>query len=388
MRALSHYSYVLPVMCSSVWVLVRAMKSSVAMAPKKADTTSASTQLTIAQAISHNNGSVALSVDVGKEFESAVVDGKLTSTINDALTYCTAAVAVASEPLGISCPARTVSQVREASTAASGKTGSAGGLFGGCLGFLALGQDAFPQSTDVGKIGRLLADMKLASDIKDLTGTVIVNMDQMSANTWEPNSLKRANKDAEITAVCLTLYYHREAPHDVCDALVLASKDFVLDGRNLGSGVEFETHKLALAEKEEAEREVLGLSSRRKCLFLADLADQAKKEKLGKDGANDADNLSEALKKNSYFSSWNLDTCRRFLLIGRRLNSGKLASLLDLWEFYHGRGTLVDSISVLRGLCGVFFLNLRPRLRRIYLYSNPHYETLNASIRFCLCEVM
>ena len=125
------------------------------MAPKKADTTSASTQLTIAQAISHNNGSVALSVDVGKEFESAVVDGKLMSTINDALTYCTAAVAVASAPLGISCPARTVSQVREASNAPSGKRGSAGGLFGGCLGFLALGQDAFPQSTDVGKIGKL-----------------------------------------------------------------------------------------------------------------------------------------------------------------------------------------------------------------------------------------
>ena len=187
------------------------------------------------------------------------------------------------------------------------------------------------------------------SDIKTTMGTVIVNLDQLMGDAWTPNSLKRAHKDAEVIAVCLVLYYHREAPSEVCDALVLASRDIVLDGRNLGSGCEFETYKFSFAEKEEAQRDVLGMSSRRKCLFLAALVDQAKKEKLGKDGQNDAEILEFALSSKPEFVGWNVETCRRYLLIGRRLNHPKLTSLLDLWEFYHRRNTLVDSISVLRG---------------------------------------
>ena len=125
------------------------------MSPKKAgvDKTSGAGQLKIDQVLSQ--GSVAFTVDVGKEFESYAVNGKLNETINEAFTYCAQAVGVLSVPFGNSCPARTVSEVRQAINAASGKRGSAGGLFGGCLGFLALGQDAIPQSTDVGKIGKL-----------------------------------------------------------------------------------------------------------------------------------------------------------------------------------------------------------------------------------------
>ena len=189
------------------------------------------------------------------------------------------------------------------------------------MGFSALGESAFAQSTDVGKINKLLGEMKLASDIKNTLGTVIVNLDQLMGDEWKPNSLKRAHKDAEAIAVCLVLYYHREAPSEVCDALVLASRDIVLEGRNLGSGCEFETHKFSFAEKEEAQRDVLGMSSRRKCLFLADLVDQAKKEKLGKDGQPDADILESVLTAKAEFASWNADTCRRYLLIGRRLNN-------------------------------------------------------------------
>ena len=312
-------------------------------------------QLTLPQVVAHSG--VALTVDVGAAFEENVVNGKLNATVNDALTYCAATVTVLSTPLGMACPLRTVKDVRE--SAASGKGAKAGALFGGCLGFLALGENALPQSIDVGKIGKLLVDMKCASDIKTSLGTVIVNMDQTIGDTWEPNSLKRAHKDAEVMAVCLTLYYHKDAPMDVCEALVLASRDVVLEGRSLGSGYEFETHKFALNEKEESDRDVLGMSSRRKCLFLADLIDQAKKERLGKSGANDAECLAELLGKSADFKSWNVDSCKRFLNIGRRLNSPKLGGLLDLWEFYHRRNTSVDSISVLRGLCGVFVLNLR-----------------------------
>jgi len=112
---------------------------------------------------------------------------------------------------------------------------------------------------------------------------------------------------------------------------------------------------------------------------LADLCGQAKKEKLGKDGMNDAEILESILTAKSDFKSWNLETCRRYLLIGRRLNQAKITSLLDVWEFYHRRNTLVDSISVLRGLCGVFVLNLWPWL---YIHSTSHHETLRALVVF------
>eukprot|EP00969_Alexandrium_andersonii_P175279 7751169-Alexandrium_andersonii.AAC.1 len=41
----------------------------------------------------------------------------------------------------------------------------------------------------------------------------------------------------------------------------------------------------------------------------------------------------------------NHDTLRRYLSIGRRITDMRFAKILDLWEYYEQRNTLVDNIS-------------------------------------------
>ena len=51
--------------------------------------------------------------------------------------------------------------------------------------------------------------------------------------------------------------------------------------------------------------------------------------------------------------SLNVDTVRRYLLVARKTKSNEIRNLINTFEFKFKRNAIIDSISVLRALCGV-----------------------------------
>eukprot|EP00969_Alexandrium_andersonii_P165737 7324127-Alexandrium_andersonii.AAC.1 len=154
-----------------------------------------------------------LTIDVGLAFKETVLGGMLEETIRDAFTYCKNSLE--GEPLGLASPARPMDEAVAISGQDASRSGSTGAIFGGCLQHLALEANAFGQSTDIGKIGVLLESMKAATDLKACVGTVMVNTDMVGDVQSGKGFLVRAHKDAEITAACLLLFFHRDAAGEV-----------------------------------------------------------------------------------------------------------------------------------------------------------------------------
>ena len=254
--------------------------------------------------------------------------------------------------MGLASPVRKMTDLVSIARQDTSRSGMTHTMFGGCLHHLALATHAIGQSTDVGKVGVLLEGFTNASDLKVCLGTLTVNLETVGDHESGKEFLIRAHKDAEITAACLVVYFHREATTVVKQALRTAAGDIVFDGRCLGNGSEFECHKLRLVEKEEQARSVLGLSSRRKCLFLVNLVSQAKNEKKTHwEDKSDADVLHAVMLTNHIeLRGWHQDTLRRYSSIGRRLADLRFTKILDLWEYHEQRNTLVDNITVLRGV--------------------------------------
>ena len=271
--------------------------------------------------------------------------GEAEDKIKDAVQWCTDHLH--GSPLGHACGLRGFEEIKTAAI-----TGQV--LFGGALHQLRLNSQAMEESTDFGRIAKFLEKIFVVKDLHLGIGHVKVNLDQAPPQGIEPNSLLRADKDAEIVGACLVVSAHRaDAP--VLEELREAMLDLVFDGRNMGSGSTFWCHKLKFVEAEEAARDVLGMSCRRKCLLLCKLVDQAKTEKIrGADvkDAVDADILRKVLEINQFDvkKTWNQETSRRYLSLGRRIADVRFTSLLDLWEYHEARYALVDGIAVLRGL--------------------------------------
>ena len=294
-----------------------------------------------------------LEVDVCKLFKEAVLTGEVDNIIKKAFEYCQ--VELQGPPLGHASPVRPMADLLSFAGQDTSRSGLTSTIFGGCLHHVALATHAIGQSTDVGKVGKLLEGFTSATDLKVCVGVLIVNLETMGDHESEKGFLTRAHKDPEITAACLVVYFHREAATVVKQALRTAACDIVFDGRCLGNGTEFECHKLRLIEKEEQAREVLGLSSRRKCLFLVHLVNQCKKEnKTHCEDKHDADVLRSVMEANHLdLRGWNHDTLRRYLSIGRRIADLRFTKILDLWEYHEQRNTLVDNITVLRCVLAV-----------------------------------
>ena len=293
---------------------------------------------------------VPLEVDVGKLFKEAVLAGKVDQTIREAFDYCQSELQ--GSPLGLASSVRPMAELLSVAAQDTARSGLTSTIFGGCLHQLALATHAVGQSTDIGKVGVLLEGFATANHLKVCIGTVTVNLDLVGDHDSGKGFLIRANKDAEITAACLVIYFHKRTENMVKQALRAAACDIVFDGRCLGSGSEFECHKLRFVEQEEQARNVIGLSSRRKCVFLVNLVSQAKSEKKTHwEDKHDADILRAVLEANRIdLPGWNLDTSRRYLSIGRRIADLRFTKILDLWEYFEQRNSLVDNITVLRGV--------------------------------------
>ena len=165
----------------------------------------------------------------------------------------------------------------------------------------------------------------------------------------EASGLVRAHKDAHVMAMCLAVYWHRCESDDVQQALHKACSDLVLEARKLGHGAAFSGQKLKLVEAEEEQRKVIGLSAYRKCLCLVTVSEQVQKEGLFVEAKSNADKIMMLLQQSDLkVKTWNVDTVKRYLSIGKRLDSAEVRSLIDRWMFLEQSGAMPADMDDLR----------------------------------------
>ena len=139
--------------------------------------------------------------------------------------------------------------------------------FGGSFGQLNLPKQAI-QAHDFGRVGKMFEDCERVSDIIGGLGTVIIN-----TSTWvgdAPTMLDRCDKDAEIVAVALHLYWTKDDRNCKAfhDSLIQNLRDIPFDAREMGTGSQLDCNILRLSQQEESKREVLGCSAHRMCVML------------------------------------------------------------------------------------------------------------------------
>ncbi len=106
-----------------------------------------------------------------------------------------------------------------------------------------------------------------------------------------------------------------------------------------------------MLEEEERKREVMGMSALGKCTALVEIADALAKEGQG----NDAGAVLKLFQRNRLDSAqWNQETCARYINVGRRLLAmPPVLEILERWESYMGRETMLDNITALRAFTGL-----------------------------------
>ena len=222
-------------------------------------------------------------------------------------------------------------------------------LFSGSLGQLALSTEAIPNNIDNGRIAGVLEEIVKLRDLSDLVGTIVINSDAWTEAT--ATGLHRADKDAEVAAACLVAWLHKTHAEET-EELKIIFADLIFEARPMGVGAKLMCKKLDIIRGEEKKRDYIGMSAVRMTKYLTKMADQIVEEKLFATKKTNAEKLMAMLETEAIAKGWNLDTLKRYLSIGRRLEVPAVANLMDKWEFFHKRNTVVDSISSLRAIVG------------------------------------
>ena len=221
-----------------------------------------------------------------------------------------------------------------------------GVMFSGSLPQLCLPERAV-SAIDSGRIAYIIESATTPTQLNNLVGSIIVNVDNDAAG------FKRANKDAEVDALCLLMYWHREK-EDHTSAFQSIASDLTFHGRRLGTGSKHFAARLELINAEEKSRETLGVSAWRKCIFLTEYSTGVEAEGRFSEVKGAGEKLMKAMAEDcAKIEGWNLDTLGRYLQIGRRLSEESVNRWLILWEAVHKRNAFLDGIMMLRACVGV-----------------------------------
>ena len=241
-------------------------------------------------------------------------------------------------PVGAACPLRKPTDIKQLLDKGTEGVLSAGNLSASSLSASAVA------TIDTGRISLLLTNYRMLKSFKAMVGKVIIN-----ASVWDGKSyeeLIRADKDAEVQAMCLVAYWCKIP--QVSEAFA----DLTFEFRYNGTGSRSLTATLKLCENEDNLRSVLGLSGRRKVCVYADLVQMMLDEGRFTDGADVGDRLLKVLNEDGVSpGKLNADTMKRYIHLGRRCGNDIVKNCLEKWEALNRRDSLVDGITVLRGVC-------------------------------------
>ena len=121
---------------------------------------------------------------------------------------------------------------------------------------------------------------------------------------------KRANKDAEVDALCLLLFWNN-TNSEIKSRLIAIASDLVFLGRRLDDiATKFEMMKA----EENSRSQAMAGSAWRKCSFLSEYADRVILEERFTDDKIPSERLMKAMKEDcTKIEEWNGDTLDRWI---------------------------------------------------------------------------
>ena len=222
--------------------------------------------------------------------------------------------------------------------------GKSGVLSAGSLSALDLHATAV-STLDTGRISHLLTNSTTLASLQSMIGKIIIN-----ASVWDGNcfsGLIRADKDAEVQTLCLVAFWCKN------EQVSAACADLTFDFRALGLGSKQRTATLKLLDVEDKFRAVMGISGWRKVALYHDISKMMIAEgRFADKGVDQGERLITLLKEDGADpGKINADTMKRHIALGRRVCDENVKAIILKWLLGNKRETLVDAISVLRGVC-------------------------------------
>ena len=156
------------------------------------------------------------------KFQKLVISGKVGEELVHAYKHVESLPKL--EPAGITCGIRELAEVKKLSA-----DNSEGAMFSATLSQLCMDERAI-STIDFGRTAYLIENADTDSKLKKMMGVITVNIEE-----GEQLIFKRANKDAEVDALCLLLFWNHTNSEILLRLTAIAS-DLVFLGRRLGQG--------------------------------------------------------------------------------------------------------------------------------------------------------
>ena len=261
-----------------------------------------------------------------------VVDEKLADELTAAYAYVRAHVPATA--LGITVADRPVEDIK----AVLGQGTTATAVTSGSLSMIQLEASAV-NTLGTARIRHVLTSSETLAELKTSLGQISINADVSDIS----KNVRRLDKDAEVQALCLLIYWMRDR------TVASAAADLVFVYVHGGRASHHTTSSMKLIDAEEGSREVIGLSGWRRCIMFNDLLVGIDGEGRFSDVKHDGERLLKAMTADGVQrEGLNNDTVKRYLALGKRLM--KHAGLLMKWEAFCKRSMLIDKIFHVRAV--------------------------------------
>jgi len=183
-------------------------------------------------------GGTPVPINVLELFDQVIENECLGSELANAYAYCQN---LPKDPVGRASTNRPVSEILETATRNRGTLSHC--YVSGALAQLHLLSTSMPDNVNICRIRAALAEIRVLEDIANITqGPIVINVDSFDRAAITMENVLRANKDAEVAALCLVLHW-LQVGADVLDSTKLQaiwfSQDLVFDAQCLGQGSEF-----------------------------------------------------------------------------------------------------------------------------------------------------
>jgi len=178
-----------------------------------------------------------LPTDSADKFKKLVISGNLGEELNKSYQYVTALQKM--QPAGITVATREFADVKKLVS-----DNAEGVMFSGTLSQLRVDERAL-STIDYGRIGYIIESAENDAQLKNMLGVIIVNIED-----GEQLHFMRANKDAEVDALCLLMYWNSQNK-EVQSRLIALASDLVFHGRRLGAGSKVFAAKFELMNADE-----------------------------------------------------------------------------------------------------------------------------------------
>ena len=157
--------------------------------------------------------------DSADKFQKLVISGKVREELVNAHKYVETLPKM--EPAGITCGIRELAEVKKLIA-----DNSEGAMFSATLSQLCVDERAI-STIDFGRTAYLIENADTDSKLKTMMGVITVNIEE-----GEQLIFKRANKDAEVDALCLLMFWNN-TNSEIKSRLIAVASDLVFLGRSL-----------------------------------------------------------------------------------------------------------------------------------------------------------